>query len=402
MQEHNYDNLKSFLTNWQNNTRYFDMLRLMAQLSKLFSESKIPYLDYRLAENLFCRCFNAENDARSCTAYDARLMHVGIGIKTFILKGKQGDSSTEKIAEFNRLKKTLINLKGIDLARQIAIYRNERMAFANDVYKIQETQYHIVGRTEGMLRVFNTPYEYVDIDKLHLVKDDQTSCSFHDEKNNYTFNKSKSVLLKHFFLSDNHRDIPVDILDDPLSLLEDFFESNKKQVIEAQKLQPGINYVILPLYSKNTNKECYVPEKSGLNQFNAGGRARNELEVYIPVPAQINKKYPDFFPSRDEPFSLQLPDGKILSAKICQQGNKALMSNPNSDLGEWLLRKALKKKPRELVTMDDLDRLGFDSVCVENTHKTYDDGTIIYRISFSNNENYDSFINAHQEENFEG
>lgn len=53
MSKYRYNNLSSFLDNWQNNAKYFDMLKLMAQLSKLFSESKIPYLDYRLAENLF-------------------------------------------------------------------------------------------------------------------------------------------------------------------------------------------------------------------------------------------------------------------------------------------------------------------------------------------------------------
>ena len=80
-----YGNLESFLSNWRNNSTYFEMLQLMASISRLFSESATPYLDYRLAENLFCKYFNAQNDARSCTAYDARLSHLGIGIKTFIL-----------------------------------------------------------------------------------------------------------------------------------------------------------------------------------------------------------------------------------------------------------------------------------------------------------------------------
>ena len=101
MPEHNIHHLASFLENWTKNDKYFEMLRLMAQLSRLFSESKTPYLDYRLTENLFCRYFKALNDARSCTAYDARIGSVGIGIKTFILNGS--DQSTEKIAEFNKL-----------------------------------------------------------------------------------------------------------------------------------------------------------------------------------------------------------------------------------------------------------------------------------------------------------
>ena len=116
MQTNNIRNLKEFLNCWTSNEKYFDMLKLMAQLSRLFSESDIPYLDYRLTENLFCRYYQAYNDARSCTAYDARFSTVGIGIKTFILKNNQ---SVEKIAEFNKLKRTLNGLHGIDLAKQL-------------------------------------------------------------------------------------------------------------------------------------------------------------------------------------------------------------------------------------------------------------------------------------------
>lgn len=393
MQEYCYNNLESFLTNWQNNTKYFDMLCLMSQLSKLFSESDVPYLDYRLTENLFCKYFKATNDARSCTAYDARLSHLGIGIKTFILKGINENYSIEKIAEFNKLKKTLNNLSGNDLAFQIAKYRNERMQFANNQYDVNETQYHIVGRIEGKLRLFNTSYDEIDLDKIHLDKDDETSCCFHDEKNEYTFNKSKSVLLKKFILPETYKDISVDILKDPLDLLEEFFSKNQQGLTTAKNYKKGYDYVILPLYSYSKSKGFFVPEKSGLNQFNAGGRKRNELEVYIPVPKKIQDFFPSFFPSRDIPFSLILPNGKVLSAKICQDGGKALMSNPNKALGEWILRKVLNKKPLELVTMDDLDRLGFDSVCIENMHSKDELGNQEYRISFSNvNESYQSFI----------
>ena len=153
MQTNNINNLEEFLNSWTSYEKYFDMLKLMAQLSRLFSESDIPYLDYRLTENLFCRYYNAYNDARSCTAYDARFSTVGIGIKTFILKNNQ---SVEKIAEFNKLKKALNGLRGIDLAKQLGQYRNDRMRFANDLYGVDETQYHIVGRTDGLLRIFKS------------------------------------------------------------------------------------------------------------------------------------------------------------------------------------------------------------------------------------------------------
>lgn len=371
------------------------MLQLMAKLSKLFSDNKTPYLDYRIAENLFCRYYSAMNDARSCTAYDARLSHVGIGIKTFILSGKNGDFSNEKVAEFNKLKPTLDGLGPTKLMRQLAQYRNDRMRMANDMYDVNESIYHIVGRMPGNLRLFNTPYEEIDIEHLHLTKDDERTCNFNDEKNEYTFNKSKSVLIKRFIVPQEYKDISVEIFEEPLDLLEQLVT----KTVALQELRPqsirGYDYVILPLYSYSRKKGYFVPEKSGLNQFNAGGRKRNDLEVYIPVPKNIHTNFPDFFPSRNIPFALYLPDGKCLSAKICQDGEKALMSNPNKDLGEWILRKVLKKGPRELVTMEDLDRLGFNSICVKDLHSVNKDGQKEYSLTFSADyEDYKSFIEA--------
>lgn len=390
MSTNNINNLESFLNNWQCNAKYFEMLQLISRLSKLFSNNQTPFIDYRIAENVFCKYYEAMNDARSCTAYDARLSGIGIGIKTFILS--DNDSSMEKIAEFNKLRPQLLGLDGLDLARKLGEFRNERMRFADAMYDVTETQYHIVGRKVGKLRIFNTPYEKIDVQRIHHVKEDDRAISFTDDINEYSFNKSKSVLQKRFFVPDVFKDVDVDIIDDPYELLEKLFVKKTVGKVTASAKR-GSDYVILPLYSQ-TKKGCFVPEKSGLNQFNAGGRKRNELEVYIPVPAKIHHNYPGFFPDKDTPFALHLPDGKVLSAKICQQGDKALMSNPNSALGEWLLRKVLKKKPWELVTMDDLDRLGFDSVCVEDLHSVNENGERKYRMSFSAmHEDYTTFIN---------
>lgn len=245
----------------------------------------------------------------------------------------------------------------------------------------------------GALRLFNTPYEKVNIRTLHLEKDDETSCTFNDEKEEYTFNKSKSVLLKKFVVPKEYKDISVEYINDPLALLEELLSSKKDKIFSENNLLKGYDYVFLPLYSYTKTKGYFVPEKSGLNQFNAGGRKRNDLEVYIPVPKMIHKKYPNFFPSRDTCFTLLLPDGKKLSAKICQDGGKALMSNPNKDLGDWLLRKVLKKKTWEIVTMEDLYILGVNSVCIENMHQMDEKGNNVYKIFFSNlNEDYQSFI----------
>ena len=392
-----YYNLETFLGRWRDNTTYFEMLRLMSSLSRLFSESSTPYLDYRLAENLFCKYFNAQNDARSCTAYDARLSSLGIGIKTF---GIKKGNSMEKIAEFNKLKPKLEGLSGIDLARQIAIFRNERMEFSNNTYNVNETQYHIVGRQDGCLKIFNTPYDMVDIDSICDVEDKEASISFNDGINEYSFNKSKSVLQKRFYLPTDFVEVPVDILEEPLELLAHLLNTTETldtitpiiSNVHRQEIK-GYDYVILPLYSKRGG-EPHVPERSGLNQWNAGGRKRAPNEVYIPIPKLIHRQYPDFFPDRDRPFELILPDGYALSAKVCQDGGKALMSNPNAALGEWLLRKVLRKPEGEIVTIDDLNTYGIDSIKVVSTHQMNGNEEPIYKIVFTNAdyEDYTTFI----------
>ncbi len=391
-----YNNLTEFVDSWKNNTTYFEMLRLMSSISRLFSESKTPYLDYRLTENLFCKYYNAQNDARSCTAYDARLSKLGIGIKTF---GINGGSSCEKIAEFNKLKPSLNKLQGIELARQISIYRNERMDFADNTYDVCESIYHIIGRNIGGLKIFNAPYEKIKIDDIADIEDREASISFNDGVNEYSFNKSKSVLQKKFNLPKDYVEIPVDIIDEPLELLSELLSSNNviyphdNELLFSKRIeQKGQDYVILPLYSKRGAD--HVPERSGLNQWNANGRKRDANEVYIPIPKSIHKNYPDFFPNRDVPFELILPDGNKLSAKVCQDGGKALMSNPNSQLGEWILRKILRKKEGELVTIEDLYKYGIDSVKIISTHRCNENGEAVYKILFSNTsyENYSDFM----------
>lgn len=383
-----YNDKTSFLSHWKENDDYFRMLGMLAKLSKLFSESEVPYLDYRLAENLFCKYYNAINDARSCTAYDARLNKFGIGIKTFILSN--GMSSLEKIAEFNRLKPELDSLHSIDLARRISEFRNQRIDSANGIYNVVDRSYHIVGRMNGLLKIFNEPYDYISIDDIQGVQENAKSLIFNDGKNEYSFMKSKSVLMKKFHVPADYKDVPVGILEDPLSLLELFLEgtSSEGDGLPKQKIK-GVDYVILPLYSV---RDKNVQERAGLNQWNANGRPRDEDEIYIPVPVKIHHQYPNFFPqNRDEVFNLKLPNGDVLSAKMCQSNLKGLMSNPNKALGNWILRKVLHKPVGELVTMDDLNRAGFDSVYVEKTCD--ENGGREYRLSLSNDyEKYSDFI----------
>lgn len=327
------------------------------------SDSAVPFINYRVAENIFCRSFEANNLSRSDTAFDADYNSIGVGLKTFISKS---DNSTEKVAEFNSLSRDLKNYKGKELALKLGKYRNERIDLANRVYNIKSSIYHIVARREKELLLFQTDYNKIDIANIHSVKSNKASLQFEDSQNFYSFNYSKSTLFRKFIIPQDSFRLPIDIIEDPYSLIIDLF-SRKDYKSSTSTLIKGVNYVILPLYS-TALKIKQVPQKSGINQWNGKPRPNQERrgfgEIEIRIPSKIHKHFPDFFPNRDEHFKLKVPTGEEFGAKVCQDNRKALMTNPNKALSDWLLRKVLLLEEGEPATIEKLDRLGFDSVII--------------------------------------
>ena len=370
----------------ENNGNYLKLLSAVSKLSGLFSESAIPFINYRVAENIFCRSFDAGNLSRSDTAFDANYNSICVGLKTFV---SNSNNSNEKVAEFNSLSRVLADFQGKDLAFKLAEFRNERIDLANRLYNIESSLYHIVARKESELVLFETDYDKIDIANIHAVKQNSASLQFEDGKNFYSFNYSKSTLFRKFYIPDNAFKLPIEILDDPYRLLLELFE-DKALKPATDKIVRGENFVILPLFSTRNliNKE--VGLSSGLNAWNAKPRPtqirRPYGEMYIPVPREIHNQFPHFFPPKEVSFNLQIPTGEIFSAKICQQNSKALMTNPNSALEKWLLRDLLQLEEGELATMERLNLLGFDSVII------YKDSNDNYRIDKAKLGSYEQFI----------
>ena len=348
----------------ENNGNYLKLLSAVSKLSGLFSESAIPFINYRVAENIFCRSFDAGNLSRSDTAFDANYNSIGVGLKTFTCNT---NNSTEKVAEFNSLSRVLAEFKGKELAIKLGEFRNDRINLANRLYNIESSLYHIVARKEKELLLYETDYNTIDIANIHSVKDNKASLQFEDGNNFYSFNYSKSTLFRKFIIPDNAFRLPIDIIEDPYTLLLELFEEKVLRTAK-DKLIKGVNFVILPLFSTRNLIEIEVGQSSGLNAWNAKPRPTQERrpygEMYIPIPREIHKLFPNFFPEKDKSFNLEIPTGEVFSAKVCQQNSKALMTNPNSALEKWLLRDILQLKEGELATMEKLNRLGFDSVII--------------------------------------
>jgi hypothetical protein len=342
--------------------RYYEtMLQTLGSLSKLFSEGKDPFLYYRVAENLFCKSFNAENLSRSDTSADASLNKIGFGLKTFL---RTGVSKMEKVAEFNAASSQIRSKPTTeDRVKEIARLRNNRIETTQTIYGLNSIMYHCVLRSPGKMEIVEEPMTEIDEESVAIIGETDKSISFRDSKNEYSFNYSKSTLLKRFRTDNIISEIPIDIIDDPFKLLESIGLNPVQEIVSAQPSTVD-DVVCLPMYSLDKEKNKFVFEKSGLNQWNASGRVRDMNEVYIPIPAWVHKVFPRFFPGRDESFELVLPNKRNLSAKLCQENSKALMSNPNEALGEWLLRDVLKLNKGELLTYQKLEEIGLDSVIV--------------------------------------
>ncbi len=374
---------------------YERLLKAVASLSNLFSEAPEPYLASRATESLFCKAFVAENLSRSDASADASKDRLGFGIKTFL---EGNGRSMQKIAEFNSDHMLFESLPPEQKIRKIAELRNERIETTKRIFGLDDLIYHCITRTVGKIRVFETTTPLINLDEITNVRVTSRggSIQFSDSSAEYSFNVSKSTLYKRFITENVLLEIPVRILTDPFSEIERLI-SEAGLIFAPERVLP---HVFLPLYSTRGGTKN-VPQKSGLNQWNAEPRlnskkgthaARNPDEVYIPIPIWIHRKFPGFFPDRDTPFELTLPDRNVLSAKVCQDDSKALMTNPNSALGKWLLRDVMNLSERELLTYEKLQTIGLDAVVVykiDNEH---------YDIDFTRIGSYERF----EAENGEG
>lgn len=353
---------------------YIKLLKTLGSLSNLFSTSLNPYLHYRVMENVFCKAFGANNLSRSDISVDAVKDNMGIGLKTFI---ETNHMSFQKIAEFNKKSSLLRNKNDYDLIFQVSVMRNKRIETTKSMVGFQDLIYHYITRSNNKMSIYEEHMDSIDLDTISINNTTNTTIHFKDKNNYYNFNKSKSTLFKRFVTRSNNKvcEFKVNILDDPYDFLllckekKDFIYSSIKQTNNI------IDYIILPLYSSKS-KDKKVHEKSGLNMWNAAGRPRDENEVYIPIPSWIHTKKRGFFnyntkDNKTNPFNVKLPNGDVILMKVAQEGGKALMSNPNSALGKWILRDVLQIEPRNIVTREDLDAIGIDSVKLSKSNDLY-------------------------------
>ena len=330
---------------------YLEKIALVAKLSPLFSDSSTPFIHSRFAERIFCLESGAEDLARQDISFDAKgSLSEGIGVKTFVASSRE-TAKVEKVAEFTTYatQGKFAGLTGEALAIEVAQLRNKRLASdcAEVDIDLGSSFYHCIVRTPGEIFFLEQDFAQINIGKIEATDRfgksaasflDEGHVYFKDDLHGYLFNIAKNVLYRRFdpikgFISDS---VKLEQKYDFVSLMQEI--KSFMRVSDANEPlntwnDPQESFVILPLYS-TSKKE--VPLASGINQWNANGRVRKFSEAYIPVPRDIHLAKPNFFPRRDVAFKLKLPNGSIVLASICQEGDKALMSNPNPDLCRWL------------------------------------------------------------------
>ena len=356
--------------------KYIDSLSIIGSLSNLFSDSKVPYLYYRIAEKIFCDAFYANDLSRGDIALDASKDNIGIGLKTFL---KNNDKTLQKVAEFNKDRYLYENKTTDEMIKIIARLRNERIQFAEKLSNVEKSYYHCITREKNRFHIHEELMDYINLDNIIDVKKKNNSIWFNDGLHEYSFNISKSTLIKRFNTKMSLHEFDIKIFENPLEEIHKCFLDNGKLWHGANSI---VDTVYLPLYGKNK----IVSSKSGLNQWNASGRQRDANEIYIPIPAKIHKYSPIFFPLRDKSFSLHLPNGEVLDVKVCQDNSKALMSNPNKALGKWLLRDVLGLNEGELLIYEKLQTIGIDSIRIDKI----DDEN--FKINFVSLDSFEEYI----------
>ena len=404
--------------------KYSRLLKAVGSMTRLYSDGNRAFIHSRFVEKLFVNCSNSRDLSRSDMSYDAILGdRIGVGVKTFVADNDKTGKS-EKVAEFTKYAKLGVfrGLSAEQLAIKASELRNNRITSDANEYSINQDSsiYHCLVRVSGHAFIHEEPYNLVDIQNIRPTDNRGLETSsfsggtgehsyFTDGKSKYRYDVAKNVLYKRFELAMFKNSPPIQ-----LPIYEDIFDRiigwvDPSAVIPTGPFGLGMpsvdevrgkDYVVLPLYSTRNKNDKVVAEKSGINQWNAGGRERKFGESYIPIPKEIHNQFPGFFPGRDVKFKLLLPSGKIVSAKVCQENSKALMSDPNTDLCEWLYstvdgadpNSSSRFRDQRPFTYKDLVRVGKDSVkIIKSKGKAYQ-----YELHSGHLGAYDEFISPEE------
>jgi hypothetical protein len=407
-------------------SEYIKFLQVYGALTNLFRQKKgdlIPYLDSKFQETVFAKIFKGQNVDISNTPHDVLSIfgdkRVGIGLKTWM----NSKPSFQKVMQLKRHQQEINEIKNdIEaLAFKISEIKNEKMISDYNRLGLLESNniYHYVTRDKGRFTVNECAYPPIDTSNLKDFKETTKSFTWSDGNKDYKYTFGDSQIWQKFdsekYSSIILNQFDVDIIEDPFEFLMKAY----LEIIESTKVvELEITEIYLPLYSYRHQE---VKEKSGLNAWNGASKIKGSdkprplNEVYIPIPIEFHRKYPDFFCNdilsiidttkgenkQEVRFHLQLPNGKKIPALLTGDNLKNFQSGSNTEkdengkrygqdaLGQWLLIEVLGLKERKKVTKEWLDSKGTDSI---KLWRNKDDYRTI-NIDFAPIGSFESFMN---------
>ena len=110
-----------------------------------------------------------------------------------------------------------------------------------------------------------------------------------------------------------------------------------RPAVDVSNLRPlsdGKPFVDLPLTMDNGA----IHNRSGLNWGQRPGRDPNQ--AYLKIPTSVHRLYSDFFPAREEEFTVITDDGHSFLCVVAQDNNKAFETKrDNAELGRYFRRR---------------------------------------------------------------
>lgn len=327
-------------------------------LHELSSTNETILINSRSVEYMLCESFNLTNVARKDSPIDAFKNQCGFGIKTFGLLHLNDKTlhKLEKVAEFKYDSLTISQCpSNFDKAVKVSTLRNQRLIVAMRSESLNNLLYILILRLKKEIFFYEHSYELINTNKIIIINSNEKSIKFTDGSNIYSYKYSNSTLYQEFSI-EKSKIKEIYIIEKTYSSkeLEDkLISKNEISLLFSDILKPA----------------------SGLNQGHAKGRKRDPDEIYIPIKSTIHKQFPYFFPRNkqdlDMPFTLMLTNKKFVNCKICQSNRKALMSNPNKELGKHILRELLKIPKEQVCTMEHIEKSGYTGLKVIKNNNIY-------------------------------
>jgi hypothetical protein len=146
---------------------------------------------------------------------------------------------------------------------------------------------------------------------------------------------------------------------DDMNIIVDSITSQQPKNLKDIALTKEVVHV--PLFSE---KQQRMHDRSGLNWGQRPEYSREPNQAYIPVPKSIHDQHPDFFPPKDQEFTLLTDDGESFVCVMAQDNRKAIETRyDNSIIGRYF-RKRLNVELGNYVSLDDLERYGRKSLSI--------------------------------------